>query len=117
MSCGMSRVVALPCDNEEQWRRHLELFSHVNRCRDVKSLQKLLSSIYGVSNPRGRKLQISGLRVFFKTFASAEESSRFFESTLPFIANLAACLKEELCGGEVRIPLLQTGEGETQLVA
>ena len=109
----MTRVLTLPCDNEDQWRRHLELFSHISNCKDVTSLQTLLEEIAAVANPKANQVfQISGLQVFFKHFATLEESERFFESTLPFIASLAARLKQELSGDAASIPLLQSGHGQ-----
>ena len=47
---------SLPCDNEDQWRRHLEFFSHISNCKDVTSLQTLLEEIAAMANPKANQV-------------------------------------------------------------
>ena len=89
----------------------MQLFSRISSCRDVYSLQALLTDVAAVTNRAGqtRRSEVSGLDIFFDQYALPEESRRFFASTLPFIAKLAAHLKQEV-GDVVGIPVKSGGE-------
>lgn len=109
-----SSGVALPCQNSASWEEDKTLFTLLSGLRSLREFSELLTLHTHTredSSPlHSRLARFSGLLVFLEKYCNEEERAVFFELTLPFIAEAAACLKERV--PESGVPFLRRQESE-----
>ena len=111
MSASMP-MVALPCQDRPSWGEDKNLFAHLSSLRSLQEYSELVAShTRGDPSPlRSRLERFPGLLVYLEKYCTEEERAAFFEQTLPFICEAAACLEDRVPEGEV--PFLRRQESK-----